>query len=185
MYCQKLNLNFTLDTTVLDTVKSSHKSNLSMIFKIKKEDVDKRFRTFLRELNLAVYHAEIFYTKPDGNLFIHIDTETLSNNCKLNWVYGGTNSKMVWWQQQDPDEPLSYKLTPIGTKYISFDKDKCTRVWEEEIGTPSLVNVGIPHSIDNPGSEGRWCISFVLYDLEKTQLLQWSDAVKKFSPYII
>ena len=53
---------------------------VELFYEIKKEDVDKKFRTFLRELNLAVYHAEIFYTKPDGNLFIHIDTETLSNN---------------------------------------------------------------------------------------------------------
>ena len=185
MYCKKLKLDFELDTSVLKNIQACYtKVDVPAIFKIKQTDIDPHLLNFLYQLDLTVFHAEAFYTVPKGKLFIHIDSDRLSDNCKLNWVYGGSGSTMEWWERNNPNEPLTHKLTDIGTKYIFFDRNKCTKVWEEEIGQPSLVNVGIPHSVNNPNDEGRWCLSFVIYDLEKKQVLQWADAVKKFSKWL-
>jgi hypothetical protein len=91
---------------------------------------------------------------------------------------------MKWWELKNPTAPLKYKLTPIGTRYLHFEEDECIEVASAVIGQPSLVNVGVPHSVDNRGCDARWCLSYVIWDLEKRDILQWDDALIKLSKYI-
>jgi hypothetical protein len=183
MYCRHLNLDFNLDTSVLENIKESYKDlHTTGMFKIEQPDIDSVLSKFLYKLNIAIYSAQIFYTNPNGGLFVHMDIKELGqSNCKLNWVYGGTGSTMEWWERNDPTEPLEYKFTRTGAKYIYFDRNKCRKIYEEEIKQPSLVNAGIPHSVSNLGNEGRWCLSYSLYDLNKNQNLEWEDAIEKLS----
>jgi hypothetical protein len=184
-YCQDLTLDFILDTSVLNRVQSIHKdADNGAIFKIHQSEVDPNLLHFLNELDLTVNFAEIFYTPPNKNLFIHIDNNYISNNCKLNWVYGGSGSVMEWWERKNPKAPLEFKLTDIGSKYIYFNRDECVKVWQHEVKQPSLVNVGIPHSVQNNTNAARWCVSHSIYDLDRNKQLEWQDAIKIFDKFL-
>jgi len=185
MYSKDLKLDFNLDIDPLIVTQRLYTSlNSGAIFKLKISEIDPKFIHFLNEHNLTVSHAELFYTPPDKTLFIHIDWHQYSNNCKINWIFGGENSLMKWWELKDPNAPLTYRLTDIGTRYLYFNESDCNEIASAVIGQPSLVNVGVPHSVDNRGCSARWCLSYVIWDLNKNNVLQWDDALVKFSKYI-
>lgn len=183
-YCKNLKLDFKLSLDLWTTAQMLYKKPRPAIFKLKLASIDPTFINFLNELDLTTNHAEIFYTPPMKNMPIHVDWHQYTNNCKLNWVFGGENSLMKWWRPKDPNAPLRQKLTPIGTHYIHFEENECDEIASAVIGQPSLVNVGIPHSIDNRGCDDRWCLSYVIWDLNKNNVLQWDDALLKLSKYI-
>jgi hypothetical protein len=56
-------------------------------------------------------------------------------------------------------------------------------LYEAEINSASLANVGILHSSHNPTNEKRFVITVALFDFAGNRIL-WEDAVQRLSPYI-
>ena len=187
MYSQDLDIGFDLNISVLKEVQASY-NNLDQMMIFKMPTVDKNLSKFLSGVGIYVTHGEIFYTPPHGKLPIHVDLHEFSNNCKLNFIFGAEGSKMIWWDKKT-DINLRFVYTPIGTKYIMLDEDECIPIHSAEIKQPSLVNVGILHSINNTTDEGRWCMSYTLrhikYRNQTTNLkdLQWDEACILFGEY--
>jgi hypothetical protein len=181
MYSQDLDIGFDLDTTALKKVQASY-NNLDQMMIFKMSTVDKNLVKFLSAVDVYITHGEIFYTPPYGKLPIHVDLHEFSNNCKLNFIFGAAGSKMIWWDKK-PNVDLSFFYTPIGTKYIMFEEDDCIPIHSARINQPSLVNIGIPHSIDNTTNEGRWCMSYTLRKIKDNNDLQWDDACILFDEY--
>jgi hypothetical protein len=185
-YCYRLNFNFDLSLDNLTAVQQSYKNlDQVMIFNFPLKTVDVNLLKFLEPLGLIVSHCEAFYTPPNDNLLLHVDRDQPNNDCKLNWVYGATGSVMEWWIPKDPDQPLNVKTNPTGYHYIEYSKKDCSKVWSAEIGKPSMINSGVPHSVSNTTSEQRWCYSHVIFDKKSNNILQWKDAVGIFEPWII
>jgi hypothetical protein len=183
-YCLNLKLSFeVLDVTkdMFDTTNIPY-YGFSQIA-IEKNLIDINLTTFLDSLNISVSHAEAFYTLPGKKIPIHVDTDIMDDHCKLNFVYGDSGSKMRWWAPKDETQPI-VQVTSIGTKYLMFSPDQCNLVWEAEVGCPSLVNAGRPHSVDNCTDSPRRTLSLVLYNKNKKQLLDWHDAVDIFKKFI-
>lgn len=182
-YCIDLKIEITSDILVaLDEAQHHHREHLN---KFKHFDSRARFfplvSKFLSQYNLGITHVEIFYTPPGFVLPIHTDdNETHNNHCKINWVFGLPGSTMSWWKPNQESIP-DHRVTSIGTKYDFFSEEACNLLWSAEVGRPSLVNVGIPHSVFNNTEEGRWCISFMLTDLETNYILQWDKAEQIFA----
>lgn len=132
---------------------------------------------FLLARQIEISHFEVFYTPPHATLAIHADGSTLSNIVKINWVFGGKGSRMMWWKAKN-DDAVKLLETNIGTSYLYADQKNCVMVESAVISVPTLVNVGQLHSIINTGSEQRWCLSAVLAKVGADENLQWGEAIE-------
>jgi hypothetical protein len=180
-FCLDLDLGFDIDSTVIRHLSLDNMPVYGFKqFNVPKSSLDLRLVDLLKKYQVDVSHAEAFYTLPGKKLPIHTDHDVIDNHCKLNFVYGHPGSVMQWWKLRDKNKQLNYQLTTIGTKYLMFDSADCDLVWESQVGCPSLINAGQPHSVINCTDQPRITLSLVLYDLKKQQLLDWHDAVEIF-----
>lgn len=186
IYCRELDLVFTHSKVVLNRLIAKCKdrtTNFQMGHTMR--DVDPKLSAFLQQFNVRVDHYESFYTHPGSRISVHIDDEQFDNSCKINYVFGGAGSTMSWWEALDSSR-ITHKTTPIGTKYLYIEPEYSRKVYETTITSkPVLVNVGKFHKVDNPGSEPRYCLSHILWDIDKNQKLQWEDAVVKFKDFLL
>lgn len=136
--------------------------------------------TLLKDREIEVSHCEAFHTPPRMSLPIHIDHDQMGDHVKLNFCYGAPGSKMMWWALKDPTKVPAYRISVIGTKYIYFNMKECRMLKQVEIGLPTLVNVGTPHSVINPTNEHRWVISTVLWDARNKCKLDMYEAHERF-----
>jgi hypothetical protein len=181
-FCRHLKLPLELDSSGLKKIQESYKDiNSYFVFDI---DVDPNIVNYLKtNFNVDVTHGEVFYTPPKGRLPIHIDVYG-DEITKMNWVFGATDSEMVWYKIKDPNKPLNKQLTPIGTPYVLYEIDDCDKIYSDRINKPSIINAAIPHDVINNTDIGRWCISYVLLDFSNAEKLKWEDAVKRFGSVI-
>jgi len=167
-FCKKLK-DIHIDLTNFNRLRSSPPNSIEII---NYPNIDKNLIALLKRLNVYVSRAEVFYIPANNNLPIHIDLDKFSNIVKLNWVFGEGN--MVWWKPNS--ENYRCHTTPIGTKYLLFQENECTEIYREKIGFPSLVNVGIPHSVINNSNLPRWCISHNIHSISTKKQLEWDEA---------
>lgn len=182
---KKLNIGFDIDTYPIRKIQSEYTElSKGRAFSVDISIIDTQIINFLKTLNLSIRHAEAFYTPPGRFTSIHVDGNYFDNHVKLNWVYGAPGAKMHWYVLKENVEPEIYN-TVIDTKALFFKKENVDLVWSADIGLPSLVNVGGPHNIENNTTEGRWCLSLVLWDDVKNQRLDWYDSIKIFAQFFI
>jgi hypothetical protein len=146
--------------------------------------LDPRLLELFSERDIGISHCEAFHTPPNRWLPIHIDHDRIGNMTKLNFCFGAKGSKMTWWAPRDPTKIPEYRISVIGTKYIYFDMKDCRIVGQTEIGQPTLVNVGQPHSVMNSTKEHRWVLSIVLWDKRNNTLLEMPEAHERFKDLV-
>ena len=66
-----------------------------------------------------------------------------------------------------------------GQVFISEEKDSSI-IYEKDLSTPHLVNVGKLHSSHNPTNEKRFALTLALHDLDGNRIL-WEDALNRLS----
>jgi hypothetical protein len=177
-YCNHLNLDFlplfkeTVDINQFKLVRHT-KGNL-------KFHLHPVFLDFLNSINLQAGGLEMFYSNPNFIQGIHID-DTGNERVKLNYIYGGKNSFMNWYDIKDNVVPV-IKQTRTGSSYVEFTEDEVNLVYQSNVKFPSLVQVGIPHNIINP-TEHRLCVSVLLY--RNNSCINMTDAIESFKQYMI
>ena len=144
-------------------------------FRVHSELIPSSMHKFLAEQEIYISHAEAFYTPARQLLPIHSDGVWPNTMTKLNFCWGGAGSKMLWWKLKPYVEPVLL-TTKIGTQYSTMNAKDCITIASHTIKLPTLVNVGQPHSVFNMGSEGRWVLSLVLYDVKTNIALRWDEA---------
>lgn len=132
------------------------------------------------KLGIEIPAIEFFYkNKNNVGKGAHIDDLLCKDFVKLNWVYGDEHAFMEW------REPLNcfegYQSTNFaGYKYLYFPPEFTETVKSLKIKSPSLVQVGIPHTITNI-VEDRWAISFTLkYNGNFITMYQAIDLFKNY-----
>lgn len=186
-YC--LNLDIECFSDIRKSLEQAQHHHRHSLHKFKQFDISNPFQlndtnAFLSKFNVSIQHAEIFYLPPQYELSIHIDDKDAGqNHSKINWIFGAAGSRMYWWEPNEGHAAKHY-LTDIGTSYQVFDKQNCKEIWSAEVGCPSLVNVGVPHSVHNSTNEGRWCVSLMLGDNDTKFILQWDKAEQLFASLI-
>lgn len=183
-FCLDLDLGFVVDNSFINALDVS---DIDPCLGAKQFDIDLALLdpllwAWLRTQHLSLRHAEVFYTLPGKSLPIHIDDDQFDDHCKLNFVYGGDGSLMQWWRQKDPAAPLQHKKTAIGTTYVVFDPNDCDLIWTAQVGCPSLVNAGQPHSVLNCTAEPRVTLSLVL-ESAKGHLVPWDQAAEMLGKF--
>jgi hypothetical protein len=158
LYCNKLNLNISplkeeYDVTSVTTPHTS----------VELDMIHPAMREWLDSLGITVPWIEIFYRKSGQHGGVHTDSIP-GDFTKINWIYGGKNSKMIWYKITDP-KALDRKpnTTSVETNYIAYAMSEVSPVYAEELLGAYLLQVGVPHIVLNP-REDRYCLCFVLAD---------------------
>lgn len=120
-----------------------------------------QFKEYLSSVNLAVHLCEVFYYGPFESLDIHIDGSYMNDRCKINIIYGGRKSHMVWYAPKDNTATFKIDETPIGTQYLKYQENDLVILELAELQGANVVKVGIPHSIQNY-RQPRICFSMPL-----------------------
>lgn len=154
-------------------------------FKLKTDDISETLVSWLDNLGLEIYYAEIFYSSAGGDIFLHSDEIDPPNCCKLNWVYDQGNTVMHWYELNPGVELTKFNNT-IGGLYWSTEKENCQHVYSHVVKKPTLVNVSKLHKVDNNSDHGRFAISIVPREknLNAPKRLQWGTALTIFKPFI-
>jgi hypothetical protein len=146
---------------------------------------------FFLDHDLEIRLCEVLYKPPNAFSKIHIDGNDPSKNdlTKINWVIGGEDSKMVWYDIKDSyyAKPLSDSLVKTSTSYaayaIVYIPEDVNEVYSENIRGPSLVQVGIPHNVIT-NSQARWCMSIIFRDLKLGRRPTMMEAREIFKQYL-
>ena len=103
--------------------------------------------------------ARFFMTAPQGHLPIHIDgTEQYPKFLALNLpIQGCSNSRMNWWDQVELTEAKDLKY--YGDKIRHFDSPNKVLLASLALDQPALVQINVPHSVDNNQDITRVCLS--------------------------
>jgi hypothetical protein len=123
---------------------------------------------------VALFYRSRYYK---GNS-AHIDVMTtdsgdiLPTGPGINWVVGGGNSKMEWYEPPD-NMQTDVKYNSVNRPYYSWPRSELIKVSEYPIlSEPILVDVATPHGI-SCGTEDRWCFS-----LRFGKRLSWYSTVE-------
>jgi len=185
-FCVDLDLGFKVNNGFLDCLDVADVDAImgAKQFSIDLGSLDPSLTAWLAQFRLTVSHAEVFYTLPGRSLPIHIDDDKFDDHCKMNFVYGAKGSLMQWWQKKDALAPLNRRKTAIGTTYVIFEPEECELIWCAEVGCPSLVNAGQPHSVLNCTAEPRTALSLVL-ETAQGSLVSWDQALGVLDQHLV
>lgn len=130
-----------------------------------------RARNF-KPLRVMLFYKKAFFSHTYGHLDMLMDTG-LPNTYALNWVVGGKNSVMRWYERPATPPDVSEYKGLIDSSYIQWPITELKLIDEAHIQEPTLVRVNVPHSL-HCGNEERWCFSL---RIEKEDALgSWEQA---------
>jgi hypothetical protein len=150
--------------------------------------INQYFVELLKSKGLKITLAESFFRaaySPDQNQpysQIHKDTLGISDSSKINWIYGGANSKMNWYAPLNGIAP-NISGSAVGMKYEYYYLKDLEFLHSQEVGRPSLVQVGLPHSISNI-VEDRLCLSVRYADINTGEFITFDKAIDIFKTEI-
>lgn len=147
----------------------------------KESKISNEMLDFLDRLDLSIRLAETFYIPPWNSIKIHEDGGDISDVLKINWVIGGDDSLMHWYESTT--EPI-WQKTQLGIKYKSYPKKNVKILHSQKVGFPSLVQVGIPHNVTT-NALGRYCISVMPQWKAEEEILSFKEGIKLFEKFIV
>jgi thioredoxin reductase len=141
-------------------------------------EVDKLLAT----VGLEIQWLEVFYLGKNSDHSIHCDGHELDDKAKINYVIGGTNSAMTWYEPVD-EIKIQKKISPANTVYLSIDPKDVLEVDSTEIKGLYLVNVGRFHNVWNK-NEDRYCLSASVVDIETGHRPLFKELQARLKDYI-
>jgi len=145
--------------------------------------LDANITDFFKSHGFELISVASFYTPPGGILATHVDLDKLSNICKFNFCYGARGSRMYWYtlkQGYIPVVDLKNNGYYVKSRYalvshLDIHQSQCVYAASTMIGTPTIVNVGQPHSVINMSKEGRWNLC-LMFENKQGQILEIDEA---------
>ena len=146
--------------------------------------LNKEFVDFMESIpGLRIPSWEAFYTPPGGKIWIHGDSDKITDFARINLSWGPNDSELVWWEPK-----TGVKLEPIvtafGENYLRADEKDCNVIHRAVINRPSIVQVGMLHSTWNPGPGGRWTLAIPLAEKSEPKRVSFEMAVAMFADYV-
>jgi hypothetical protein len=148
------------------------------------ELLDKDFLKFFDQFPIRPDQWEAFYTAPFGKIWVHTDTAGFRDACKINWTTGDSLSETRWWTVKD-NAPLEPIITDFGVNYLRAEEKDCDLLFKQHMTQPSIVQVGLLHSTDNPTPNGRWTLCLPLVYPNSNDRYQWVDTHEMFKEYLV
>jgi hypothetical protein len=183
-FCLDLVLPVTIDLSEFNRIKSTdidctiiNHFNLSP---------DKNLNKFLKKYSLEICHSEVFYTPPyTKTVGIHIDSENIASQTKINYVFGASGSRMQWFTPKDSTIVPALKKTVIDSYYYHYNDDQCDLIYSAKVEQPSMVEVGVAHDVVNNTNDPRWCLSFMMYDPYQKIRPSWADVHERLREFVV
>ena len=146
--------------------------------------LNKEFVDFMESIpGLRIPSWEAFYTPPGGKIWIHGDSDKITDFARINLSWGPNDSELVWWEPK-----TGVKLEPIvtafGENYLRSDEKDCNVIHRAVINRPSIVQVGMLHSTWTPGPGGRWTLAIPLAEKSEPKRVSFEMAVAMFADYV-
>jgi len=144
------------------------------------KDINPYWIELMEKNRMHIVRVELFYGPADFpyTMGIHVD-HAYGDRAKINWVFGGEGSTMHWFRALSAVHK-EVKETPVHSNYTIYEPSEVRLLHSNTISNPSLVQVGIPHNIVNPGHE-RWCYSMVIDDLDTGEQPTFGRLKKMFN----
>lgn len=126
---------------------------------------------------------EVFVIKKYSRLGCHIDADSPDGSIKLNFRYGDPKSHMEWFMVKVPHAP---SMEEIGDSLdnknyteptIVFNEEKMKLVHSAQINTPSIVNVSLPHGLNNEESSEPLITVACIFDDSKGKKMSLDQAI--------
>jgi hypothetical protein len=199
LYCVNLNFNspvFKSDLSPIDFLKDKSdqlrdqdskkiKHTKSSHFTIDIEhELSDELKRFFNEHNQDIVLAEVFRRSSTEISVIHSDDKLPGDYSKMNWVFGGRESVMNWYELKNEKDILKIHETSIESYSLLYRMDQVELLYSEAFRGPSIVQVGIPHNIVNLKEE-RFCLSVVFKDKSLGRRPTVSEAAEIFKDYIV
>ena len=127
---------------------------------------------------------EVFVTNKFGRLGCHIDADCPAGSIKLNFRYGNPNSHMEWMEIKEIHGPKSeyigdnLDVKDWSNPTLVFDDDKMNVIQTAQIDTPTVVNVSIPHGLNNEETREPLITVACIFDDESGKKMTMDDALK-------
>jgi hypothetical protein len=128
------------------------------------KDINPYWIDLMQSHDVEVYRVELFYGPDNFPYVMGIHTDRSYGDWgKINWVVGGAGCQMHWYKPLSANQK-EVKATAVHSNYNLFEPEEVKLIYSSVISSPSIVQVGLPHNVTNPGQE-RWCYSMVMRDL--------------------
>lgn len=186
----KFCINLDIDIPVLSSGVDLEKFQQQQHTQVAITDINPTLISWFKQYNINIAHPESFYQPVRLSTFIHSDSAYIGDtHCqgdyvKLNWVFGGKNSRMNWFDISPDTKHTMHKKSKILTDFRSYQEHELKLAHTQAIGNPSIVQVGVPHNIYNP-TEPRLCISVPIVHVDTdNQRVTFDQACTIFKDYI-
>ena len=198
-YCIHLNLDlkiFNSDLHPIDFIKTLPEWNEerftkptgSKHFRVTFNFLNQDFVDFFKNRNLILAHVEVFYTVPYGKIGIHCDVPTVGDIGKINWVYGGADSVMQWFETNKLHNPapVQFRNKPAapGGPALDLTSVEVDLVHSQFVISPSLVQVGKPHNMEN-GPTDRFCIGAIFVSNDTNKGVPMNQSIEIFKDLLV
>ena len=175
-FCRAFEHNYKLPS--IDDLFPKGKSSFKIVKSIPNSLLDERFFEWLAEHNIYSDFIAVAW-KPKllpgiyNNVYGSIHTD--SDISKINFVIGGTDSEMIWFE--DP-EIISSSVTNINTTFLKANDKQVLKELHREKIKSALVNAGPYHFVENIHDD-RFCIQCELKDMLTKKNMSFADANKR------
>lgn len=162
------------------TFRDIPKTSIAMLDKEKY--LNNKIFTFFDSLDLKIFFVETFFKTSEHCGGIHVDGNG-GDYTKLNWVFGGGDSKMCWYEPIDKTPKPKVK-TATGTSCISYSRDQVNEIEKTIIKNPTLIQVGVPHSVIDV-TEDRYCVSILYQNKNNNMRPTMLRSIQTFKNYLL
>jgi hypothetical protein len=139
--------------------------------------------SLLTKAEFKINQAELFYSQPNFFSGIHSDycTSDETDISKINWVIGGAESTMNWYEPNKFSDTTSIAVD--GNIYVGYQIDEVSLIHSTKLHSPSLIQAHVPHNVITL-DEPRWAVSLTLFDTKTKKYAKFAEVVKRLANYI-
>lgn len=176
-YCSKLNfpVKLNLDLTEYKVGQRNHVRGPQDILGLDLERI-------LNAVGIKIDWVEIFYLGNSADHTIHCDGHELDDKAKLNYIVGGKNSMMTWYNPVSQDK-IEKRTSRANTIYLGINTEDVVPTYSTHMEGFYLVNVGEFHNVWNK-HEDRYCLSTCLVDYTTGVRLTYPQIYQRLKEYI-
>jgi len=141
--------------------------------------VNKEIHDFFDSIGLVLSQGSYFHSVPGQRYVLHKDNihEPNRDLIRVNWIFGGVDSEMIWYNLKPEKDPFTFKDN------LGIDPEDYDETCRCPLFKVGLINVGIVHTMQNP-TEFRECYALSLSWKHNGVRLDWNESIEKMSPYI-
>lgn len=177
------------------------------IWELHPEFVNQSVVDTIESVGLFILGLDVCKLVPENDMWaVHSDMglwDKQDDSAKINWIYGNQQSPMLFYKPKDPSkyelmkiplantfitDPVLKQITEQGKthSHVARYYDEVEDLYQGLVGFPSLIQVGVPHTVRLIGEEPRYCVSAIIGDKsDPYHPTTFSNAADKLSKYLL